>query len=548
MADEQNSCYTNNTACNRVPFLSDSSCFRGNVNIHKFDSFPYCSSYSYTDADVPPEIVPTQYIPIPPPPCSCININYDVDLKWNKSNFKGIAQFDKNGDCCEGDYNTNFKLEIPCPVRKASSIVRMSIGYGLGRSTVEENIITVDPDKCEINTKTTQFDLTIPCPVSETNKNVNMKVSYGGGGVVSKPVVDFNPDGCTINPIDASFDLTIPCPVSDDNQDVTMRVSYGSGEVVKGRVVDVDKTGCTLKPVKADFDLTVPCPQFDNTTLSYNISFFKRCNIIILETYSPVCVTVSSATRFFYQDDKYNKKYAYDIRSVGEADPDDPSKINFTLLETAANHTITRWTRLYAGVTDCAKRRFPYCLFFYVEYFLSNPYAEPEVKAGEGFGFESIDFSSETYFTLYAYNDFMSKRTGEFSLITEPTGNGCFGITKTALDIDIPCPAQALNTDRKLKIKISYADSFDMESSSSGPCYLPLPSMQCFNLLEKDIDNCGIACTSQPWDIKIPPPILFKFEAASDTNIVFDYPSSVECLFDRFNKYVHIVPIHIYYR
>jgi len=152
--------------CNRQPFLSESGCDRGSVDIHQFDDLPYCSPINPTNPDVPPEIpdFPTS-IPVPTYSCSCVNIRYKLDFKYdNKSSNE--ASFRAAGDCCEGNYISNFKLRIPCPVHSPENRrIKVGIEYGSGPNEVSASFLGANSSSCTIEALSPELHLNIPCPI-----------------------------------------------------------------------------------------------------------------------------------------------------------------------------------------------------------------------------------------------------------------------------------------------------------------------------------------------------------------------------------------------
>lgn len=102
-------------ACNRLPFQTDDSCSRGDVDITVFKDLPICLPINPTEpkGGVPQTDIPV--IPITPPPCACVNI--DMSGTGKVENRKGVdvkTEFKSVGDCCEGNYKANVKVNIPC--------------------------------------------------------------------------------------------------------------------------------------------------------------------------------------------------------------------------------------------------------------------------------------------------------------------------------------------------------------------------------------------------------------------------------------------------
>lgn len=104
-------------ACNRLPFQTDDSCSRGDVDITVFRDLPICLPINPTEpkGGVPQTDIPV--IPITPPPCACVNIDMSGTGKVENRKKKDIevkTEFKSVGDCCEGNYKANVKVNIPC--------------------------------------------------------------------------------------------------------------------------------------------------------------------------------------------------------------------------------------------------------------------------------------------------------------------------------------------------------------------------------------------------------------------------------------------------
>ena len=253
-------------SCNRQPFLSDQECDRGSVDIHQFDDFPLCESIDPTQAEIPPEIVDTPInLPVPPA-CACFNIDYALKLKYNKKRlFAATADFSAKGDCCEGNYVSNFNLEIPCPVlgSGASRRIKMKIGYGNGKGSAEVSYLRANQDSCTIEAKNVDIDLNIPCPIQKkVDRKVKIGISYGQAfrGASAK-VVEANAEKCELEILEPTFTLNIPCPVKKGgNKKIKIGISYGKDfKPASGSVI---KTGdsCTIEANPVTFALQIPCP------------------------------------------------------------------------------------------------------------------------------------------------------------------------------------------------------------------------------------------------------------------------------------------------
>lgn len=254
--------------CNRTPFKSDEECDRGSVDIHQFDDLPFCDSFAPSLPDIPPEVVDTPItLPIPPA-CTCVNINYNVDLKYNKERkFEGSASFSAVDDCCEGKYNTNLHLAIPCPIVGTSKprTISIKMGYGSSGASAVESYITADSESCNIDAKDVDFDLKIPCPAKEGDEKPKIKASINwgdDGNSASASFLEVDRENCSIEGVDAVLDLKLPCPIRQDKvSKVSASIKYGDGDGSdSASFLEEDFTHCRMKGFDASLHLEIPCP------------------------------------------------------------------------------------------------------------------------------------------------------------------------------------------------------------------------------------------------------------------------------------------------
>ena len=157
-------------ACNREAFVNDSSCSRGDVDTHAFDDLPFCCVREPTppDGGFPQTDYPV--VPFTPPPCSCIAVKASGGggITHDKEPHIGFT-FDAIGDCCEGNYEANVSVDIPCipfdftePKKNKPTVTVecTSDSEGSGQIWIDTKIqgcdITLDP----------HLDLKIPMPKS----------------------------------------------------------------------------------------------------------------------------------------------------------------------------------------------------------------------------------------------------------------------------------------------------------------------------------------------------------------------------------------------
>ena len=257
--------------CNRRPFLSEEGCDRGSVDIYQFDDFPYCETIDPTMPAIPPEIVdnPLQ-IPVPPS-CACVNIKYALKLKYSKDRkFGAEASFSAQGDCCEGNYVSNFDLQIPCPILgKGSKKFKLKIGYGSGKASAAASYIRTNPDSCTVEAKDVDIRLDIPCPVKDSSgKKIKIGISYGEGDkVASASFIRTDTKGCEIEPLSPDIHLNLPCPIvgRKDAPKIKASIKYGSGDgKASASYIKADPKECTIEPLSPSLELDIPCPIKDS--------------------------------------------------------------------------------------------------------------------------------------------------------------------------------------------------------------------------------------------------------------------------------------------
>ena len=309
------------SACNRRPFVSEDGCDRGNVDVHQFDELPYCGGISPTNPEIPPEIVATPISLPVPPPCACFKIEFGFPVfKYTpERSFTTQASFKSIGDCCEGNYKSDFNIEMPCPIiGSGKNNIKVGIGYGDGEGKKEANYVERDGDGCSITTKDVDLDLEIPCPVSGLHENrisaklgwsktfkgdsalfakvdkekcgveffshdlnlgipcpingrtdakITAEIEYGEGkNKDSDVVVKMNPDTCRLEGEEAEIHLNLPCPVKSEVQP-KINVGIGYGDTFKGDrkpIIKLDSRKCAIEPESPDIELSIPCPLKKN--------------------------------------------------------------------------------------------------------------------------------------------------------------------------------------------------------------------------------------------------------------------------------------------
>lgn len=257
--------------CNRHPFLSGDGCDRGSVDIHQFDDLPYCESISPTEPDIPPEIVDTPLNLLIPPSCSCVNIDYKLEIGYSRSKtFGANATFRARGDCCEGNYQSDFNLQIPCPIDgQGSKKIDISIKYGNGKSEDSIDYISTDSSKCSIDPKDVDFDLEIPCPIGKDGE-ITVGIGYGDGeSKVTKKIISTDNGECKIDAESPEFDLKIHCPIigAGGYNYITTKAQY-AGRFSENKVAYIvkDSPNCTIEPLDPYLTIDVPCPIYESNS------------------------------------------------------------------------------------------------------------------------------------------------------------------------------------------------------------------------------------------------------------------------------------------
>ena len=252
--------------CGRTPFLSDGGCDRGSVDIRQFDDLPFCDPISPTMPEIPPEIVDDPIsVPIPPP-CACVNIAYSVNMAYmDGGKFNAGADFAARGDCCEGNYRSNFNLEIPCPVKGGKRDWRINAGVKYGEGEYRARKVYARTRMCEIRPYDVDLDMEIHCPVvgRKGPRKIGVGIGYGrGGGKVERTYGNADPAGCRMSLDDVDMDLEIPCPVRESRSSViTVSVDrWGHREVTRHEYLVARESSCEIEPRDVDLDFAIPCP------------------------------------------------------------------------------------------------------------------------------------------------------------------------------------------------------------------------------------------------------------------------------------------------
>ena len=312
-------------ACNRLPFQTDDSCSRGDVDITVFKDLPICLPINPTEpkGGVPQTDIPV--IPITPPPCACVNI--DMSGSGKVENRKGVdvkTEFKSVGDCCEGNYKANVKVNIPCipfgindadrdqPIDIVQGCdIREASGTFNPGLKVEDCNITVNPKlrlriptpakvdiqpKLTINTScraditgtftikkggdqcntifTPTLTLNVPkiphfsaCPTG----TVNMTGGLGGTGIID---MGRELDECgNTKLICPRLDLNIPCPLPQEIK-FHAKIDWKKDRREQKNIIIAKKKGsCSLEIPQPTVELGLPCPLPNDITTTTKVSW-----------------------------------------------------------------------------------------------------------------------------------------------------------------------------------------------------------------------------------------------------------------------------------
>ena len=302
-------CPSNTPApCNRAPFVSDSGCDRGSVDVRQFDDLPYCGKISPILPKIPPEVEDAPISINIPPPCACVNVRY----KWGALGYNSVqrafsasASFtaQSGGDCCEGKYETNFRLKLACPVvGKSPKKIKMRIAYGQGTASFSDSYLKPDSVGCTIDAKDMDINLNIPCPaVKSENGKLRVAVSYGeGAGEGSASVLSIDSVSCRVSQADANIRLNLKCPVigSSKPNKIRVRIKYGpEKQEASAEYIRKDAGICQMEPLDPVLNLSIRCPvgvsgarkiKFKPITYS-NVNAKKAVQVDYLSTNADTC-------------------------------------------------------------------------------------------------------------------------------------------------------------------------------------------------------------------------------------------------------------------
>ena len=299
-------CNSSPVSCNRQPFLSDSSCDRGNVDIHQFDDLPFCDPINPTVPDIPPEVVDTPLnLPIPPA-CACIHVDYDIGFKYTKEReFSASTSFSAKSDCCEGLYVSRINLQVPCPVISSSRNYRLRVVARYGKSSASPtSYFETDNSSCTFRPLSATLNVNVPCPVSSAGPyRLQVKAKYGKGSASPTSYFVNDPESCAIKPLSATLNVNVPCPVSSAGPyRLQVKAKYGKGSASPTSYFVNDPESCAIKPLSATLNVNVPCP-IEGSSKTYKMrvkaKYLKRKDFSSASSVSFLRADVSSCALNF---------------------------------------------------------------------------------------------------------------------------------------------------------------------------------------------------------------------------------------------------------
>lgn len=321
-------------ACNRLPFVSDDSCYRGEVDTGKFDALPYCSAIDPIEASVPPELRSTTMVMQIPPPCTCIDISrYEINVDYvpNGSSAGGSGSMWASGDCCEGNYVERLDIRIPCPVVPLGHSPKISvhIGYGSGPSAASASYASAD-SSCNLELKDAPLDLKIPFIFADTAENqptIKANVAFGDGEPDEQQFADIDQTNFTASVNSVELNLSVPCPIKN--------ARLGHVDPPSGPDAPDDPTPPRDPTAPRDPRISLSMKWnrhkrwgMDSSSTSASYASFSSCDVALkdaklrLEIPCPVKTvgtsTITATTHFMDEGE-----LPYDHGSFAFADPDD---------------------------------------------------------------------------------------------------------------------------------------------------------------------------------------------------------------------------------
>ena len=459
-------------SCNRRPFLSGDGCDRGNVDIHQFDDFPYCESFDPTMPAIPPEIVDTPLqIPVPPS-CACVNIKYALKFKYSQDRkFEASASFSAQGDCCEGNYVSNFNLQIPCPILgSGAKRLKMKISYGTGRNSVAASYIKTNADSCTVEAKDVDINLNIPCPIKDARgKKIKIGISYGEGDkTASASFLKTDTKNCEIEPLSPNLKLNLPCPVvgGKGTPKIKASIKYGDGDSkASASYIKADPKECTIEPLSPSINLNIPCPIKDarGKKIKIGISYGngkKEASASFLKTDPDKCTVEALAPTF-------NLNLPCPVRRQDRT-PKIKAKIGWGNRGASASASL-----LSVNVASCEIQARDVNLNLNLPCPVRAGQSSPKIKAKIKWG-NSGQSASASFLTA------------------DPSSCEIKG-TDAVLNLSLPCPIRNSDHPPKLKAKIGWGSNGKSASVS---------------ILTADPNSCEIRTADATLSLNLPCPIM----------------------------------------
>ena len=457
-------------SCNRRPFLSGDGCDRGSVDIHQFDDFPYCESFDPTMPAIPPEIVDTPLqIPVPPS-CACVNIKYALKFKYSQNRkFEASASFSAQGDCCEGNYVSNFNLQIPCPILgSGSKRLKMKISYGTGRNSVAESYIKTNADSCTVEAKDVDINLNIPCPIKDASgKKIKIGISYGEGDkTASASFLRTDTKNCEIEPLSPNLKLNLPCPIvgRKETPKIKASIKYGNGDSkASASYINADPKECTIEPLSPSINLNIPCPIKDASgkKIKIGISYGngkKNASASFLKTDPDKCTVEALAPTF-------NLNLPCPVRRQDRT-PKIKAKIGWGNRGASASASL-----LSVNVASCEIQARDVNLNLNLPCPVRAGQSSPKIKAKIKWG--------------------NSGQSASASFLTADPNSCEIKGTDAVLNLNLPCPIKDAS-GKKMKVSIAYGTGQTGVSAS---------------YLKTDMSNCTIEALAPAFNLNIPCPI-----------------------------------------
>ena len=284
MASKSKSCNENPyKGCNRKPFVSDSSCDRGQVDVRMFDELPYCEPIDPIKPQIPPQVVDHPVEMEIPPPCNCIEIGGSIKAskigrERNSFGFRAV------GDCCDGQYLMD--LTVPCPITsKGKNKISINIGYASDFSGGSASFVECGPSSCEVEFKDADINLTIPDPTeimppeepyemepvfpgAEPGAGLHLTLKCGKKTIASAGadfITKTRNAGKMMTARTKALNLELKCPVkklTKFNPKIKLVAVQRLKKILSSSqsFLDINSSMCSVTAKDVSFNLDLPCP------------------------------------------------------------------------------------------------------------------------------------------------------------------------------------------------------------------------------------------------------------------------------------------------